>query len=298
MSEKLYRIIETTDILDEENSISKRCLVFLGPNGSSEEFFSEDRTSLMHNRVLYDWHGRQVELEQTISKVLYYFGPNESQNCESFVVQLKNQRLAIADLYYTDNSNLIKHNCIIINPQWDLIKKDPDKKPFLRCREWSFANFLEPPTSPNCLDEINKHLLKNFGYTCKICSGVTPNNRHSVYHNTMFIKTHNNGLDWIENRYTSSSREYFPDDPTKLSSGGVEPSLCDLQFSEDGSKMTAFINYFDCYTDRSKTTRISTDIDIILRTHTEEFLNRAKEEFDLEDELEDSEIFWYYDPEP
>ncbi|MBR2994014.1 hypothetical protein IKF43_01300 [Candidatus Saccharibacteria bacterium] len=105
MSNK-YQVIGAKEEFRDDNPIPVRSLIFKGihedlsrsPN--QQVFFSEDRTTLIYNGVLYDWYGREVMLGDNIKKVLRPFGHNVGNAIysETFVVQRKDNKIAIAIL--------------------------------------------------------------------------------------------------------------------------------------------------------------------------------------------------------
>ena len=102
----LLRPIRVVDeIIPESNSI-KRKLLFVNQSGiiSQEAYFSDDCVTLFHNGKLYDWYGREVKLDDDISRIVRFYSGVESYNgfraSEEFIVEKKDNRVAIAALEY------------------------------------------------------------------------------------------------------------------------------------------------------------------------------------------------------
>ena len=280
MSEKLYKVVEAVDLLDTDSHVPKRCLVFMDQAGNRfEESFPKDRMTLLFNEGLYDWYGRRVMMPISMD-VLSHFGfyTTGSRVFETFVVKSdNNHRLAIAHLdYQYPLKNPHQKPPIKIRTTDPIIYGTP----FLHLRHrWSFAKFQEPPTTDGCLHEINKQLCENFGFTCKICTGVA--SLYQSYYGIAFVKTYEDGEDnswssfWLKNCILEERSFAF--DQSHLILEAEKTTLDgDLSFSEDGEKITISLR-----SPLSKQhARISTDIEVIRAT-----------------QCRDKCIYWYYDPE-
>ena len=281
MSEKLYELEQIIELFDEGSSVPERSLIFAGPDYSHKVTFQKNRMTLIFNHKLYDWYGREVELEPGIKQVLAHFGccNGETRAYETFVVERNDDRLAIATLDYKDfqkttNSNLAKMR----TTSWIMVGK-----PFLSRSCWSFAKF-DDSNSRVCLNEINKWLLQKFDYTCKICLHATMDYQELEEDSIVFAKTFQGTRNdrWIRHHIAKSRNTIFDSSrahlPTIMDTHFIQGDIYgDLEFSQNGRKMTAFTNLPSIGKKRAP---ISTDIDVI--RHTRDFAG----------------IFWYYDPEP
>lgn len=298
MSEKLYEPIEAIDILDvnkpglipkldvtftlKTECTSKRYLVFMDQEGNRyEAFFEKNRTTLLFEGIFYDWYGRELP-----SKILSHFGHYESNiaNLETFVVK-EGDRLAIAYLKYNRPYYYFGHRPVLARPVNQFCREpilDPNPGHF--SDPWVFTEFQEPPTTDTCLQEINKQLSNNFGFTCKICTGVV--SWHRSHNGITFCKTYvkkapsvPSGYSyWLKHRIFSY-REHIFSQGSVVFAGEEEEFDGELSFSEDGKKIT-FSGYASSSSEKQHI-RISTDIEVIRHT-------RCSGEI----------ISWYYDPEP
>lgn len=282
MSEKLYKVVEAVDLLDGDDPIPKRYLVFMDSDGNQiKAFFPKDRMTLILDGKLYDWYGHEAELGPDITEVLSHYGCHftdtyrDGKAYETFVVRRNDDRLLIATLYYSNDFRAMIRNFAKVSS----IGRIMYEKPFLSSGDWSFAKFREPPTANSCLHEINDQIYKKSGSMCKICIDVTTNHSH---HDIVFDKTHEefNHPCWVEHRIVKTRDSILnPNGELHLSGATERTSLDgDLMFSEDGEKMTAFI-----YSPSTKRyARVSTDTEVIRRMEGDYFRG----------------IYWYYDHEP
>lgn len=298
MSEKLYEPIEAIDILDvnepdlipkldvtftlKTECTPKRYLVFMDQEGNRyEAYFPKNRTTLLFEGIFYDWYGRELPY-----KILSHFGYYESgiANLETFVVK-EGDWLAIAYLKYDYPGGYYGHSRTTVRPM-DQFYRQPilDSDPGLRHNPWVFTKFQEPPATDNCLQEINKQLSSNFGFTCKICTGVV--SWHRSHNGITFCKTYAkkepsvpSGYSyWLKHRIFSYREHIFSQGPVVFAREEEEFDG-ELSFSEDGKKIT-FSGYASSSSEKQHI-RISTDIEVIRHTHCSGEI-----------------ICWYYDPEP
>ncbi len=290
VSEKLYNAIQAIETFN--GPIPKRTLIFIntseasfpenrifiGPSERKEVSFPEDRMTLIFNEKLYDWYGREVEFREDIAKVLSYYGyANDSSGhqYETFVTELANGRLAIACLKYEGidwnkfteqiyTKHYITGNIIL-------------GKPFLDRQSWSFESFYEPPSLPNYLTELNSWFLENFNLEYKICI----NSHFNYYGNEiiqpiLFMPTHLfvNDMDGsLLEHYIFANRDAIFESGRPIRY--VRKLFGNLEFSKDGSKMTAFAELAN-----GKRVRISTDTDVIHKACKGPY------------------VCWYLDPKP
>lgn len=289
MSEKLYEPIEAVDIFNitepgfiPRRGIPRRYLVFMDQEGNRfEAFFEKNRTTLLFEGSFYDWYGRELPY-----KILSHFGYYESgiANLETFVVK-EGDQLAIAYLKYDYPGGYYVHSRTTVRPM-DQFYERPilDSDPGLRHNPWAFTKFQEPPTTDTCLQEINKQLSNNFGFTCKICTGVV--SWHRSHDGITFCKTYvkkapsaPSGYSyWLKHRIFLYREHIFSQGSVVLAEEEEEFDG-ELSFSEDGKKIT-FSGYASSSSEK-RHIRISTDIEVIRHT-------RCSGEI----------ISWYYDPEP
>lgn len=102
---KYYQVIGAKEEFRDDNPIPIRSLIFKDLRNAfsiypeQQIYFSEDRTTLIHDGALYDWYGREVELGKGIKRIIHPFGCHFSTGIyETFVVQREDERLAIATL--------------------------------------------------------------------------------------------------------------------------------------------------------------------------------------------------------
>lgn len=289
MSEKLYEPIEAIDIFVNEPGLitrrgtPKRYLVFMDQEGNRfEAFFEKNRTTLLFEGSFYDWYGRELPY-----KILSHFGYYESgiANLETFVVK-EGDRLAIAYLKYNRPYYYFGHHHDVMTRPVNQFCRGPilDPNPGHFSDPWVFTKFQEPPTTDTCLQEINKQLSNNFGFTCKICTGVV--SWHRSHNGITFCKTYvkkepsaPSGYSyWLKHRIFLYREHIFSQGSVVLANEEEEFDG-ELSFSEDGKKIT-FSGYASSSSEK-RHIRISTDIEVIRHT-------RCSGEI----------ICWYYDPEP
>lgn len=102
---KYYQVIGAKEEFRDDNPIPIRSLIFKDLRNAfsiypeQQIYFSEDRTTLIHDGVLYDWYGREVELGKGIKRIIRPFGRHFGTGIyETFIVQREDNRLAIATL--------------------------------------------------------------------------------------------------------------------------------------------------------------------------------------------------------
>ena len=96
--------------MDDLNRPGSRILVLENQATSPKEItliaFPNDRGTLFYNGKLYDWFGREVEVDSRIKRIVRPFGhsvgrPHDISNYhDNFIVELKNGKLAVVGVYY------------------------------------------------------------------------------------------------------------------------------------------------------------------------------------------------------
>ena len=292
MSEKLYLAEKAVELLDGDNPIPARYLVFDGP---VKVFFPEDRTTLFFQGDLYDWYGRKVQLPYDIHSVIGPYGYEDFGQCyaqESFLVKLKNQRLALANLTYPtdypqfpwqETTSYRQHKY-----KHKLLHGILAAPPKLELRNWSFQRLVD-------FSQVGFDSRKLHDYVAFV--GVT--GKATIIKNQPSFKGHYKGqlhdtdipsiwftcgptYDCPVEHNIAESRETILRYPSPfLFSNCPEHVITnylvgDLTFSEDNTKLSAY----SPIPDKTGNNRISTDA---------EMLNHC---------LSGNKICWYYDPLP
>ena len=274
MSEKLYKVVKAVDLLDGYDLVPERCLVFEDQDGDTDKvFFPKDRTSIIHDGVLYDWYGRQVKIASGIKRIVEPFGHRlDNYAYETYLVEKEDGRLAIADLstisfsFYDPNFSMSLHtkNAILGN----LILNRQE----LKCRDRSFEKFFEQPIEDTCFKVLN------YAGKYKILLGVSDKNVPKIHPLIVFQP-------YIE-RHTGCMRHLIFKDRTsflRCAPEGISSAICSTNFlrkhlfiSDDGNKATTYLSHgYDPVFDR-----ISTDMEVLLHAKNSLY------------------VPWYYDPEP
>lgn len=283
-----HRVIGAIEEFRDDNPIPIRSLVFKdskdGRSTKQQVYFPENRTSLIYNGILYDWYGREIELDDNIKKVISPFGYGiRNMAYETYLVERKDSRLAIAELLNLRPANhMVDENF----PEQIQIKDKITGSIMLYgqklvCKDWYFKSIYDYSKN-TCLKAFN------YPYDFKVLFDIVYNSdSRDKYPRIYFYSTFEDTFGEIEN-YVSMDRESILKIPShditlenlisrKLQNMAPIASIIGtLNFSKDGNKVSTYMLYFG---DDKKPRRISTDVEVLHHTKNAE------------------RIIWYHDPE-
>ena len=134
--------VSATDILDRDGSVMRSLHFMDNSSGMTMTLhFPKDSTVIIRGpREIYDWYGRQIELDEEIEKVIKKFGSRvDGKSIEStheiLLAVKKNGKFTLAELHYKNKGR--------VEPVFPYFKdvrtgRMVGRTPFLKCGKYEF----------------------------------------------------------------------------------------------------------------------------------------------------------------